>query len=365
MPNKLKDIFSDSMFDLGGRIHFEDKKAHRQFLEALQIVWDEGKAVEVKGVTAVTTEAKDGEMVYPFLEHKDTITNFVVAPSREAVPFELNTKYGEKIVLFKRYYTTNATILETDENEIVYLKIVFIKGNPSITFTYRTQPQLAKTIKDIVESYNTTIAFLNELFKDSDKRASSDELVLIRNIKETFLKLESFFSILYLLEQELELSFEPAAINSTENDQREIEELYLLMIEKQVIRLNEKLTATETTGITVQAGYLKPEIGSKLDITFLSKIEYTVYGQKISVHTANLLSNSIVKQFEENKDGSVKILYDGTDSQPMYISYTGFKTIDEAEHEMRAIMEHKEKYTDALTFNEHMKESNKGYKSSS
>jgi len=104
----------------------------------------------------------------------------------------------------------------------------------------------------------------------------------------------------------------------------------------------------------MKAGYNLPEAGSKLDITFISKIEYTMYGQKISVHTANLLSNAIVKQFEENEDGSKKILYDDTDSQPMYISYMGFKTIDEAKKEMSTIMEHKERYTDALTFNEYM-----------
>lgn len=35
----------------------------------------------------------------------------------------------------------------------------------------------------------------------------------------------------------------------------------------------------------------------------------------------------------------------------MYISYTGFKTIDEAKQEMKTIMEHKEKYIEAMTLN--------------
>jgi len=353
MPNKLKEIFSDKMFDLGGKIYFQDNEAHRQFLNALQIVQDEGKPVEVKGITALTTVVRDGEMVYPFLEQKD-FSQFIVAPSTEDVPIVVNTKHGEKTVLFKCYHTTNETVLETGENEIVYFKIVFIKGTPNITFTYRTQPQLAKTIKDIVESYNTTIALLNNLFKDDDKQELSDEYTFIHDTRESFIELESFFSRLYLIEQELGLSFSPAKIGDTENDEEELEELYLLLIEKKVIRLNAKLTATESTGITMKAGYNLPEAGSKLDITFISKIEYTMYGQKISVHTANLLSNAIVKQFEENEDGSKKILYDDTDSQPMYISYMGFKTIDEAKKEMSTIMEHKERYTDALTFNEYM-----------
>jgi len=243
MPNKLKEIFSDKMFDLGGKIYFQDNEAHRQFLNALQIVQDEGKPVEVKGITALTTVVRDGEMVYPFLEQKD-FSQFIVAPSTEDVPIVVNTKHGEKTVLFKCYHTTNETVLETGENEIVYFKIVFIKGTPNITFTYRTQPQLAKTIKDIVESYNTTIALLNNLFKDDDKQELSDEYTFIHDTRESFIELESFFSRLYLIEQELGLSFSPAKIGDTENDEEELEELYLLLIEKKVIRLNAKLTAT-------------------------------------------------------------------------------------------------------------------------
>jgi len=355
MSNKLKDIFSDKMFDLGGKVHFKDGDAHRKFLEALQIVQDEGRAVEVKGVTSVTTEVKDGEMVYPFLEHND-LSRFIVAPSVEEVPMVLKTKYGEKTILFKRYHTTNEIILKTGENEIVYFKLVFPKGTQNVIFTYRTQPQTAKTIKDIVESYNTTIALLNKLFKNDDNQESPDEYEIIQDTKNFFLNLESFYSKLYQIEKKLGLSFSPEKINDTKNDEGELEELYLLIVEKKAIRLNARFTTTESSGMTIQEGYSKLETGSKLDITFLSKIEYKMCGQNISVHTANLLSNAIIKQFEENEDGSIKILYDDTDSQPMYITYMGFETIDGAEQEMSTIMEHKEIYTDALTFNEHMKE---------
>lgn len=62
----------------------------------------------------------------------------------------------------------------------------------------------------------------------------SDEYALIYNTRESFLGLESFFKRLYLVEQELALSFQPTQINDTENDERELEELYLLLIEKKL-----------------------------------------------------------------------------------------------------------------------------------
>lgn len=73
---------------------------------------------------------------------------------------------------------------------------------------------------------------------------------------------------------------------------------------------------------------------------------------------------TIIKKIEKTEDGSTKILYGDSDSQPMYISYMGFKTVDEAKQEMKIVMEHKDRYVDALTFNEHMKGANKRYKSS-
>ena len=353
MSNKLKDIFSNKMFDLGGKIQFQDINCYKNFLEAIQIVQNEGRKVEVTGASSLTTKVKDGEMEYPFLERKE-LTQLIIAPTTEDVPFILNTVYGEKTVIFKRYQTTNEIILETDRNEVVYFKIAFIKNTSNITFTYRTQPHLAKTVKDIAENYNTAIALLNKLFIYKDSQDLSDEYALIFNMRESILGLESLFKRLYLVEQELELSIQPTQINDTEKDDGELEELYLLLVENKVIRLNAKLNETKSTGMPIESGTHKLEVGSKIDLIFLGESEYTFYGQKNSIHTANCLSNAIIKEVKEGEDGTIKVLYGDTDNQPMYISYTGFKTIDEAKQEMKTIMEHKEKYIDALTFNEHM-----------
>lgn len=50
----------------------------------------------------------------------------------------------------------------------------------------------------------------------------------------------------------------------------------------------------------------------------------------------------------------MKILYDDTDSEPMYISYTAFKSEDEREQELKIMMEHREKYINAPTVAKYM-----------
>ena len=96
------------------------------------------------------------------------------------------------------------------------------------------------------------------------------------------------------------------------------------------------------------------EIGSKLELTFSSKAEFRLYGQTIMLYTANILSNAVVKNVEQTTDGKVKILYHDTDSEPMYISYTAFKSEEERESELKVIMEHREKYVNAPTVAEYM-----------
>ena len=53
----------------------------------------------------------------------------------------------------------------------------------------------------------------------------------------------------------------------------------------------------------------------------------------------------------ECDDGTVKILYGDTDSKPMYISFSAFKTKEEAEQEGDNILQHDEVYINALTSN--------------
>ena len=92
-------------------------------------------------------------------------------------------------------------------------------------------------------------------------------------------------------------------------------------------------------------------IGGKIALTFLSTIEFNFLKQTVTLHTANLLVNALVKDIQECDDGTVKILYGDTDRKPMYISFSAFKTKEEAEQEGDNILQHDEVYINALTSN--------------
>ena len=97
MPNKLKDIFSDDMFNMSGTLHFSDGEAYKNFLSALEIVYAEGRVVPVEGVTSVSTTVGHLGTKFP-LEEQTNITQFLVGPAVEPVPITLDVDGKEKTI---------------------------------------------------------------------------------------------------------------------------------------------------------------------------------------------------------------------------------------------------------------------------
>lgn len=355
MSNKFKEIFSNNMCDFGGTLHFENKEAYENFRNALQIVQDEGKEVDLDGISTFTADIKDGQTKYPILIMRD-LRQFTISPSKENISFELDTDYGSKSISFNRFKTKNEVVFETSENEITYFKIVFQMDESKVILSYRLQPHYAKSVKDIVDSCNITIAFLNKMFiPDDNLKVPDDDIILIKNIKSSILEFESFFNKLYLIEQKLKFSFITSKIIETDNIYTEVNELYFLVVENKIIRLNARLNETETNINSIKPGLNELKAGMPINLTFLSRSDFIIFGKSFTIHTANLLSNAIVKAIEKSEDGKARILYGDIDEKPMYISYSGFRTVNEAKQEMKILMDHKNNYIEALTLQELIK----------
>ena len=98
------------------------------------------------------------------------------------------------------------------------------------------------------------------------------------------------------------------------------------------------------------------KVGTALDVTFIKRKEFYLWGETVEIYTSNLLTNAIVKEIIELENGTTKISYGEEDSRPMFISYKGFKTEKEAENEMKSIMENKEAYVNAKRLWEYLAE---------
>lgn len=357
MSNKLKKIFSDEEISFGGKINFKDHEAYSEFIRALDTVYEEGRAVRVNGVVSIETLLHNGDSEYPFEEH-GKIEEFIVAPSVERVPFRLNTEFGEKVIDFNRYYTNQGAVLQTSEQAIIYLKLFFEKNTRKLNFTYSAKPELAKSVKELVENYSIVLSLFERWFtlKDNDKN-NSDELeewAFVENAKDYFKKMFCLYKKLDYVEQELRIVFEPAKLTQNEKDWLELEEVYLVLREKKAIRINAKMTEIEIAELAEYQVIENLKIGNVLALTYISSAEYFLWEKTIKLHTVNLLSNAIVKEIKKMPNDKIKIIYSDEDSRPMYISYRGFKTQIEAEQELKDIMCHKEIYENALTVRDYI-----------
>lgn len=357
MGNKLKSVFSTEMFELGGSIRFKDRESSQKFSEALNLLYDEGHPVEIDGVESISTSIKDGGAVYPPSVHEH-IEKLVIYPSKEPIQIEIETISGKKTVTLNRYETKREVIIETAADAAVYLKLSAQKDNPTFHFTYRMQLDKAMQIKDISEGIYDAIGIVEVFFGLTDAQNINEGKTEYINMIKSFQFTGKYFDKLCALENKLNISFDPQKIGDIDESASDVYELYLLLIEKKPVRLNAKLTATTATGITIADDTFEHKLGAPLELIFDGEAAYEICGQTIRIHTANLLTNAIVKAIEIDSTGMTHISYGDMDSNPMYISYRGFIRKSDATNERKRIMAHKKKYEDAKTVERYIAECN-------
>lgn len=357
MGNRLKNVFSTKPFELGGNIRFDDAESSRKFAEALSLLHDTGHPVEVEGVKSISTSVKDDSAIYPpFVQ--EHIEKIVISLQKDPLPVEIETTSGKKEVNLYRCRTNREVIIETDENAVVYLKISALKDNPIFNFTYRMQLSKAVRVKDVAEGIHDAEGIIRTFFgpigSDNIKEGEEDYANLLRSFHFTGV----FFDKLCALENKLKMEFDPQKVGNIDESMGDVYELYRLLIEKEPVRLDAKLTTTTATGITVVNDSFEHKLGASIDLTFGGEATYEICGQIIQIYTANLLTNAIVTGFKTDSAGMTNMLYGDTDSNPMYISYRGFIRKAHATSERKKIMIHKQKYKDALTVEQYIAKCN-------
>ena len=347
MSNDLKNVFSDEKLDMGGKLKFKDIESKNKYLKALDSVFEEGKVVEVDGISEISTSMKSGDISYPLSVYTEP-GHVIVGPSPEPVTLTVNTEHGKRDLLLKRYCINKGIVLETDDDAIIYMKfLVEAERTKTITFSFRFQPEKANTIADVIESINTALGAINYCFAPDDRgnllRGANDLYRMIQLFHGTL----SIYKKLSQLEEELHITFKPADVGNIDEIYQDINELFFLLVKKCAIRQNARLTKEAHTEITLASDVTNLKEGSGVALTFTDKIAYSICNQHIHVYTASLLSNAVVKSISTPNRGKTVVFYEEVDSKPIFVSYTGFKTEEEALAEQETIMKNKEKYENA------------------
>lgn len=356
MGNKIREIFSDDEINMGGYLQFRNEAAQQAFLSALKKVYRDGRAVQIEGVASITTTMQHHGAEFPVQEYNQ-ISQFIIAPSRKPIHIPIMVDSEKINVTLFRWETEKSIEICFGRNSMIYFHFVFSRGETKHKFSYKLQFENAKTIADVVNNFKIAEALLEKLFGNGKNGCTENESdrLKISDIQTYFRLCAAFFSRLLVVEQEMGLSFSPERLTEmTSEEQHDVNLLYLLLCEKKVVRLNGKLTSTEVPPKTENHGDKTLSIGDKVWLTFLGTLEIKLLDQTVLLYTANLLVNAFVKEIILDDDGGGKILYGDTDSRPMYVAGSAFKTKEEAEQETDRIMNHIESYVEALTCNEYI-----------
>lgn len=317
----------------------------------MEIVYAEGRVVPVEGVTSVSTTVGHLGTKFP-LEEQTNITQFLVGPAVEPVPITLDVDGEEKTITLLRSRTKDKVSLRSEPDSIVAFNITFLLGENKHTLNYKTQFEKAKSIGEVADSFGIAAALLAHFYNREETTSSESANISISDIKEYFRRYTSFFRHLSAIESKLAISISPDLLKALSlEEQQDIDELYLLLCEKKVVRLSAKLTSISSTTVSMNNAEASLSIGDKIALTFVGSIEFNFLKQSVTLHTANLLINALVKDIQECDDGTVKVLYGDTDSKPMYISFSAFQTNEEAKRESETILQHEGIYVNALTSN--------------
>lgn len=358
MPNKLKRIFSKDDILYEGNIKFENEQYKEEFKAALNSVWKDEKKETISGISTISINAVDKEIHIPLLSEKN-IKQAVICLAQEDVTFDLNTLIGKRKIKFQRHKIDHQIVLETYPNEIISYKIIIPKQTIEdantiaehksfkCEITYNIKVTLAKTVEDIMESFYIGIAFFSK-FHDGKNSPFID-------IINSFTKMASFFKKITFMEKTFQWQFKPSLIKLDIKERELLEELYVLLVNKQALKLNAKLCSTKDTSIKLKNLNSEIKKQSKLDITMSWENDYSVWGQNISLYLVGFVSNAIVKDIRKDSNNENVILYGDVDSNPMYISYKGFLDKSMSINESEIIMQKKDEYMNALTITEHMK----------
>ena len=354
MPNLLKSVFSNNDIKYEGTLVFKDHDSQKEFYEALETAYKEGRAVNVDGIESISTNASSNDSSYPIEAH-DQICKFMVFPSFDNVPLEVTVDGEEKTITLIRKDLSDKIVFESMPDSVISLSLSFLKENihnAHISFTKHYEN--AKTVKDVSEGLKIAVSVLSFFFGQGNASSAEKESITLPDVIDHFQLSSILFDRLSAIEGELGITIPPTELNSISSENiADINELFVLICQKKTLRTGYKLTSTDAANIVTTGESEQPLVGTELFLTMRGNLDYELFGIKISLYTVGAAINAVVKEIIHG-EGTVRILYGDSDTKPMYVSIKAFKTEDEAIKETTDAILHKEDYISAKSCREYL-----------
>jgi len=347
MKNRLQQVFSHTQPESYlGQMKFNNTEFSKEFQEKLEKMYKTGDPQKIDGVDSIELNQIINGETYP-LDSQQSIVNVYIAPQKEPVKIEVETQFGKFTWDFYRTVLDEKIIVKTLKKSIVDIKFEFLKTN-IVNFTVKSNPQCASSIIEIIHTYSAVLALFERLFNESPSQLS--------DIISSFQNELKFWQRAHQIEEVLNISFELNLVDAKRltEDMQEVDGLYLLLVEKLVLRENKGFSSFTVSSLLKKGDVPIANINDKFALSFNSKDEINIWGVKICIHSICVAFNHIIDSIKENKEVTVFLRED--ESNPRYISFKGFISEKEQEEESIKLNENFSQnikpYENAKTFEE-------------
>lgn len=336
-------LFSNQEETYTETITFEDYESYAGFKRALDKVYATGCGQSLSGVKSIQTTLVDGDSKYPIRDDKN-IDKVIIAPSIE--PFTWKVKidgHSDNIELIRKRLK-NRIEISSKENAIAEILITIYFDEHRMMFKYNIHVERAKCLNDLVIEYKKVRAFVMDLFKGNTN---------IPEYKQTVDCLErglQYYKRAIELENVLNIEIVPSKMQEEQDGNLLLEKLYLMLVKKKRIKSNDRLNYIDNVDT------FKGEIGQEIFTAYIKTMHYELYGHEITIFVLSCIFNAIISKIEINDKNERKVYFNDTDTKPMYRSYAGFLSEEEALEEQKHIKAKTHEYQYAKKFSEYLEE---------
>src|SRR5699024_8945480 len=236
MKNRLQKVFSHERPEkFIGQIKFANSEFSKAFYAKLDKVYETGSSQKIDGVDSMELNQLINGESYP-LDYYEKICDLQILPQKEPVEIKVTTEYGEFTWIVNKTKIKEKIILNKQEKSIIFMNFEFL-NNGTLSFRLKANPQHASSTIEINKAYSAVLALFSMIFKDEPIELSE----IINSLKNEL----KFWKRAYKIEQLLNIEFKPDLIEpETSNEiMQQIDELYLLLVEKVSLRKNQGLTS--------------------------------------------------------------------------------------------------------------------------
>jgi len=343
MNNTLKDIFTKEKPKYFGTLSFNSEADLNEFMSAISEATENEKMISVPSIKGINHFVQISGKKQLLRKPKGEVTSVFVGPYVEPCPFTVQTDYGPYTFNFKRIKKQEGVVLQNSENAVVHIRmIVKPEDGGGVTYTFKTNPTLAKTITSIGCEYNALRHLIAHLHPPEPTKK-------VKKVLDALRSLEEYWGRVGELEKVLGVPFEPSNITDSMTDEANMEKLYVLLIKKYALR--ESLNDITVTYKDSNEPF-RHSVGTHIGLTTRDEMTFFIYGVEIKVYASSIYFNAIVDAIEDDiEPASYKVRFCGTETKPLFKVIRGYLREEDVPEKEDFNKLYKE-FSDAKTFNQ-------------